>query len=374
MVERRGKRVVCIGGGTGLATLLRGIKGFVGQEQTGKRFLDLDSLTAVVTMADDGGATARLIDQFGVLPPGDIRACLVALSEEEGLINQLFMHRMAGHGELAGQIFGNLLLTALVQMNQGNLLAAIQDASRVLRANGTILPATIEYVVLAARLADKTIVRGEESLAPKPNRSPIEEVFFIHRNGGDESTEPYTPPALPEAIEAIRTADAIILGPGGLYTSIIPVLLVRELAEAIAQTRAQKVFIANVMTQPGKTDSLSVADHISILRKYGNFSIDHVLVNNHVISPEILTRYQEEGQTQVLLSEHDMQISARINFAGANSLSLVEGAILHLADVISEVPETSVEGAVGAVSQKMVLRHNPVKLAAALEELLASSW
>jgi uncharacterized cofD-like protein len=372
MPERRGKRIVCIGGGTGLATLLRGIKGFVGKVQDGKRYLDLDSLTAVVTMADDGGTTAHLIDQFGVLPPGDIRACLVALSEEEGLINQLFTHRIEGHGDLAGQIFGNLLLTALVQMNNGNLIAAIQDASRVLRAKGTILPATTEYVILAARLADGTYLKGESSLAPSPNRSPIAEVFFAQRNGNG-APEKYTPRALPEAVEAIRAADAIILGPGGLYTSIVPVLLISELADAISHTHAQRVFIANVMTQPGKTDSFSVADHIAELRKYGGFNIDHVLVNNRVISPEILARYKEEGQTQVLLSEEDADISARISFSGRGTMSLVEGAILHLADVIEEVPETSVNKDVAEISQKTVLRHNPAKLAAALEELLSST-
>lgn len=377
----KGLKLVTIGGGTGLEALLRGIKVYVGEK--GSQVMDLSSLTAVVTVADDGGMSGRLIDAFGIIPPGDIRSSLAALSDEEDLISKLFRYRLEGGGELGGHSFGNLFLTALIQMNQGHFLKAIQDASKVLRVEGTILPATLDRVILAAELEDNTFVMGEPDIS-KFHESPIRRIFFAKRSESIPSTadrskvtqapKPYDPRPLPEVVEAIESADAIVLGPGGLYTSVLPVLLVKGISGAIRNSHARKIYVANAMSQAGRTDDYSVSDHIRKIMDYGEFQLDYVLVNNKRISDRMKASYREEGATQVFFDQDTADISSRIRFGESDTVTLVEGTIIHEADLISEVEQKSIRKENGGqvVESKLVLRHDPKKLAKALMDILSA--
>jgi uncharacterized cofD-like protein len=367
-------RLVAIGGGTGLATLLRGIKSHVrradGDDEATQ--LDLSSFTAVVTVSDDAGETGKLIDAFGVLPPGDIRQCLAALADEEILLTKLFLHKFSGHGAFAGQSFGNLFLTALVQMNNNQYLNAIKDASRVLRVEGTILPSTPDHVRLCAVMSDGRTLVGEDALARHAG-GKIERVYLAARRDGDGPTPPPEVAAqpMPGVVEAIAEADVVILGPGGLYTSIIPNLLVPALAEAVRSSGCRTIYIANVMTQPGKTDGFGLADHIRELKRYGGFPVDYVLVNHRAVSPAVLAKYEQEEQRQILFDPSEMEDLSAVRFGGREFL-VVEGSIIHPADVIAEVEEQVIrqEDGGGDVEVKTVLRHDPGKLTQALIDVL----
>jgi uncharacterized cofD-like protein len=270
---RRGPRLVAIGGGTGLASLLRGLK------------VHSDHITAIVAMTDDGGSSGRLRTELGVLPPGDVRNCLLALAGEEKLMADLFAYRFETGG-LEGHSFGNLFLTALSELT-GDMEQAIQAASRVLAVRGQVLPATLDALTLAARLEDGTEVRGESAISA--SKAPIRQVWC----------EPHDPAALPEALRAIREADAIILGPGSLYTSIVPNLLIPEILSEIRRSAAPRIYICNVMTQTGETDGYSVADHVAALQRVGGRDLfDWVLVNDEL--PQVLLdAYRAKGQMPV---------------------------------------------------------------------------
>ncbi len=372
-------RLVALGGGTGLATLLRGIKGYVRRHDEDEEApLDLSSLTAVVTVSDDAGATGKLIDEFGILPPGDIRGCLTALADEEELLAKLFLHKFVGGGAFAEQSFGNLLLTALIQMNDNNYLNAIKDASRVLRVEGTILPATLDHVRLCAEMDDGRVLVGEDELNSNGG-GRIRRVFLAHReNGGDgggAKAEEFECRPMPGVVEAVLESDVVILGPGGLYTSIIPNLLVRGIPAAVKQAACRTIYIANVMTQPGKTDGYSLSEHIREVKKYGGFPIDYVLVNSREVSREVLEKYEREGARQLLFDRRDAEDVSTIDFGGGREFQVVEGSIIHAADVIAEVEERSIrrEDGAGDVQTKTVLRHDPTKLAAALIEVLEAT-
>jgi uncharacterized cofD-like protein len=247
----RGPRVVVIGGGTGLANLLRGLKSFT------------NNITAIVTVGDDGGSSGRLREELGVLPPGDIRNCIAALADEEQLVTSLFSYRFAKGKGLEGHSFGNLFLTALCSLTGGDMLEAVKVASRVLNSCGQVLPSTLSNLILVAELSDGRIVRGESSITAA---------------GGSVSrvyTEPAQVPATPEVLAAIATAEILILGPGSLYTSIIPNLLVSGISEAIAHSSASKIYICNVMTQPGETTSYSVGDHIEAIIQHARLATRH---------------------------------------------------------------------------------------------------
>jgi uncharacterized cofD-like protein len=367
-------RLVAVGGGTGLATLLRGIKGYVRRHDEDEEApLDLSSFTAIVTVSDDAGATGKLIDEFGILPPGDIRACLAALADEEVLLSKLFLHKFVGGGAFGGQSFGNLFLTALIQMNDGDYLNAIKDASRVLRAEGTILPATLERVRLCAEIEGGRVLVGEDEL--NRNGGRINRVYLARRENGDGPPEEVACEPMPGAVEAIQDADVVILGPGGLYTSIIPNLLVKGISESIKQANCRTIYIANVMTQPGKTDGYSLSDHIREIKKYGGFPVDYVLVNDREVSPAVLAMYEQEGATQILFDPEESDEVSAVSFGGGRELLVVEGCIIHTADVIAEVKEQSIrqEAGAGDVETKTVLRHDPAKLTAALIEVLKAT-
>jgi uncharacterized cofD-like protein len=368
-------RIVAIGGGTGLATLLRGLREYV--DRNGEGTIDLGSLTTIVTVTDDAGATGKLIDEFGILPPGDIRECLAALADEETLITRLFLHKFESEGVLSGHSFGNLFLTALIQMNDNNYIQAIRDASRVLRVDGNILPSTLEHVILCAELENGTVLAGEDQINNRSDKSPIKKVFVSKRpdNGGPDNPIEIKPAALPIALEAVVRADIVILGPGGLYTSIIPNLLVAGVSEAVRRSNARTVYIANVMTQAGKTNDYNLSDHIRILRDYADFPIDYVLANNRPISPEILEKYREAGAEPIIYNEGESAEFSTVDFGDGKEVVVVEGSILCLSDIVEEVHEETIQadGTDVAVETKLVLRHAPGKLAEALIDVIEAA-
>ncbi len=270
----QGYKIVAIGGGTGLSTLLRGLK----RRTT--------NLTAVVTVSDDGGSSGRLQKELGVLPPGDVRNCLVALADDEALVTDLFRYRFEEGEGLTGHSFGNLFLAAMSGIT-GNFDKAIKESSRVLNIVGRVLPATLSIVRLCAELDDGTIVEGESNI-PKANRA-IRRVFF----------DPNLVEPLDEVLEAIRDADAIVLGPGSLFTSILPNFLIDRITTEVARATAVKIYVCNVMTQPGETDTMTAADHVEALFENAGARVcDYVIVNDQA-PQKLLGAYAEEHQIPV---------------------------------------------------------------------------
>ena len=279
-----GQKLVAIGGGTGLSTLLAGLKRLVGKTEED---LWIESLSAIVTVSDDGGSSGRLRDELQMLPPGDIRNCMIALSEDSGLLSRLFRYRFRGDGELGGHSFGNLFLAALTEVT-GDFTKAIQLSSEVLASKGHIFPATISDIRLAAELEDGTVVRGETQISA--SKVPIRRLRL----------EPEQCLPLPQALKAIRAADIITVGPGSLYTSILPNLLVAQVARVIGQSRATKIFVNNLMTQPGETDGYSAREHLETIKKYApEIHFDFVVVNNRRINSEQAERYAAERAYQI---------------------------------------------------------------------------
>ncbi len=273
--RQRGLSIVVLGGGTGLATLLRGLKHYS------------SNLTAVVTVFDDGGSSGRLRRELGILPPGDIRDCLVALAEAEPLMTQLFEYRFRG-GALDGHAFGNLFIASLTGVT-GDLEQAVKETSKVLNIRGRVLPTTAHDVVLVAELDDGRVVEGESSITAARGR--------IRR----VSLRPADTPPLPEVLEAIAEADLILLGPGSLYTSVIPNLLVRGMADALREANAPCVYICNVMTQPGETDGYTAADHVRAIHAHTEPALfSYVIVNTQAPqSRGLLERYAGQGSRPV---------------------------------------------------------------------------
>jgi uncharacterized cofD-like protein len=281
-------KLVAIGGGTGLSTLLGGLKRFVGELDDG---LWLDSLSAIVTVSDDGGSSGRLRDELQMLPPGDIRNCMIALSEDSTLLSRLFRYRFRGSGDLAGHSFGNLFLAALADVT-GDFVEAVRLSSEVLASKGHIFPATINDVRLVAELEDGRVVHGETQITAA--RSPIRHLRL----------EPEQCLPLPDALAAITAADVITVGPGSLYTSIVPNLLVASVADAIGKASAIKIFIANLMTQPGETEGYDVRRHLEAVTKYApQIHFDYVVVNNRRISSDQAELYRADGAYQVGLED-----------------------------------------------------------------------
>lgn len=314
--RNRGPKMVVLGGGTGLSTLLRGLKRYS------------SNITAVVTVADDGGSSGRLRREIGVLPPGDIRNCLTALADEERLLTELFQYRFEAGDGLTGHSFGNLFITALSAVSGGDMIQAISATSKVLAIRGRVLPATLADVTLWAELSDGRWVVGESKIAKAKGH--------IIRIGCD----PPQPPAVKEVIEAITAADFIILGPGSLYTSVIPNLLVPAIVEAIAKNSAPHIYVCNIMTEPGETTNYTVGDHVMALDKVaGSRLFDAVLVQKHPPSEQTLKRYQQVGAEPVKLDPE------KLAFLGCRAV---------LANVMSENVETG------------LIRHNPERLAAML--------
>jgi uncharacterized cofD-like protein len=283
----RSVRVVALGGGTGLSMVLRGLKEYVAsskKEQVGRPISDL---AAIVTVTDDGGSSGRLRREYRVLPPGDIRNCMVALSKDEHLLGKLFQYRFPAGRGLAGHSFGNLFLTALTNVT-GDFPEAVRVSARVLAIRGRIFPSTAQNVTLEAELEDGKTVHGETNISR--SRKPIREVRLVPRR-----VQP-----LPEVLEAIASADLILVGPGSLYTSIIPNLLIQKVAQAIKRSRATCVYIANLMTQPGETQHYSVADHIRAIYEHTRKDLfDFVVINRSRVPSSLLRRYRAQSAEPV---------------------------------------------------------------------------
>lgn len=272
-------RIVALGGGTGLSTVLRGLKEFVAKRKKDRLRHPIADLAAVVTVTDDGGSSGRLRREYRVLPPGDIRNCMVALSKDELLLGRLFQYRFPAGRGLAGHSFGNLFLTALTNVT-GDFPEAVRVSAQVLAIRGRIFPSTAQNVTLKAELEGGKIVGGETNISRSRRR--IRRVLLVPRR-----VHP-----VPEVIEAIQAADLILIGPGSLYTSIIPNLLVHGVVKAIVESRATCIYIANLMTQPGETQHYSVADHVRAIYEHTRKGLfDFVVINRTPASARLLRRY-----------------------------------------------------------------------------------
>lgn len=312
---------VAIGGGNGLSTLLSGLKLFVDAPPNSS--FSINKLSAIVAVSDDGGSSGRLRDEFQMPPPGDIRNCMVALSEDSHLLSKLFQYRFSGTGDLSGHSFGNLFLAALSEIT-GDFTEAVKISSGILASKGQIYPATVSDVRIAAKLRDGSTVRGETKISKVG--SEIERLYL----------EPENCQPLPEAMKAIRYADLITVGPGSLYTSLLPPLLVNGVAEAIAASPAVKILICNLMTQPGETDGLTARRHLEIIREYTpQLGFDYIVVNRQPISKTQAERYIHEGAEQ-------------IGVHGSISGDKIEGAEIIYEDLLDE---------------GVKVRHDPEKLA-----------
>jgi uncharacterized cofD-like protein len=308
-------RIVSIGGGTGLSTLLRGLKKFRAH------------LSVIVTVTDDGGSSGRLREELGVLPPGDIRNCMIALSEDERLMSRLFRFRFNSDGGLHNHSFGNLFLTAMAGVT-GDFAEAVRLTSEVLAIKGVIYPSTNSNVQLRAELVDGTWAEGETRITASRQR-----IRRVH-------LEPANAHPLPDALEAILAADLITIGPGSLYTSLIPNMLVQDVIHAVRASRAMKIYIQNIMSQPGETDDYSAADHVEVLAEHcGGILFPDVLVNNAAPSSEILKKYGAEHSALVRIDRERL---------ASLGLTLVERDLL-------------------AEDQK--IRHDPDRLAQAVFEM-----
>lgn len=291
-MQQSGLKVVAIGGGTGLSTLLRGLKAYV--EADGP--WTLDQLAAIVTVTDEGGSSGILRKELSMLPPGDIRNCIVALAEEEQLLSRLFNYRFTSESNFKGHSLGNLLLAALTDIT-GGFDAAILAASEVLAIRGRIFPSTLADVRVRAVCEDGTVLEGETAIAGDhfEGSPPPDHPRIVRLELDPPEVEP-----VPEAVEALEEADLIVIGPGSLYTSILPNLLIPRLGEAIRHARALRVYVCNVMTQPGETDGYSAQDHLRALLDHAGMLADVMIMNGSRPSQSLLRTYQARKQHPVL--------------------------------------------------------------------------
>ncbi len=276
----KGPKIAVIGGGTGLSVLLRGLKDYT------------SNMTAIVAVADDGGSSGRLRQEFDVIPPGDLRNCLVALADAEPLMRDLFQYRFSKGSGLDGHNFGNLFITALSEVT-GDFERAIKESSRVLAIRGKVIPSTLSKVRLEAEYDDGSTSFGESNITATTTRGPIKRIWL----------NPAHCRASTEAIEAIAEAEAIVLGPGSLYTSIVPNLLLKDIRDAVNRSLALKIYACNVMTQFGETGQYTAADHVNVLLTHGGLAkVDYCIVNTAEIPASILERYKQEQAYPVLMN------------------------------------------------------------------------
>jgi uncharacterized cofD-like protein len=310
----RGPKIVVVGGGTGLSALLRGLKDYS------------SNITAIVTVADDGGSSGRLRREIGVLPPGDIRNCIAALADEEELLTELFQYRFEAGAGLIGHSFGNLFLTAMSEIT-GDLEQAVAASSKVLAISGKVLPSTLSDVSLWAEMEDGRLIEGESNIPQAGGR--IKTIGCM----------PANPPALPAAVTAIQEADYIIIGPGSLYTSIIPNLLVPEIRDAIAKADVPRIYVCNIMTQPGETEGFSVGDHIREIDRIGKEKLfDAVLVHRKPPSLVSLQRYALENSHPVYLDRQEIaRLNRRIVMANVMEEDAIKGHVRHSSSQLARV-------------------------------------
>lgn len=311
--------IVALGGGTGLAQLLTGIKKYT------------DKITAVVTVTDDGGSSGELRKEFGILPPGDIRNCLVALADEEKLMSNLFQYRFRGDGRLGGHSFGNIFITAMTHLC-GSIVEGIEQASKVLAIKGKVLPVTLENLELAAKLFNGKIIYGESNITKQGKN--IKRIFFNPQR---------QPKPAPYVINSLKKADAIVLGPGSLFTSLIPNLLVKGVKHILKKLKIPKIYIANLMTEPQETSNFKLSDYVKAIENHiGFFPFNYLLVNNGKISKKMLKKYSKEESFPV---EVDLEKLKKYNIK------------IILNDFVEE---------------KDYIRHNPEKLAKAILKIVWS--
>ncbi|CAB1253467.1 uridine diphosphate-N-acetylglucosamine-binding protein YvcK [Clostridium sp. MT-14] len=311
----KGPKIVAIGGGTGLSTMLRGLKYYT------------SNITAIVTVADDGGGSGDLREDLGMLPPGDIRNCILSLADTEPLMEDLLQYRFKD-GRLKNQSFGNLFLAAMDGIS-ANFEEAVHKMSSVLAVTGKVMPVTLDNLVLKAKLKNGSVVEGESNIPREAveQNSSIDRIFI----------EPENARALREAVDAILDADAVILGPGSLYTSVIPNLLVKDIANAVRNTSAIRLYVSNIMTQPGETDGFSVEDHIrTIFNHIGSGIIDYVIVNVGKINRELEGKYKEEESHLVKINE-DAVDSLGVKVIEGDFISAKNGLIRHNSEKLASI-------------------------------------
>ncbi|RKY35801.1 MAG: hypothetical protein DRP80_01730 [Candidatus Omnitrophota bacterium] len=317
---KRGPKIVAIGGGHGLSTLLSGLKEYTA------------NIIAIVTVADSGGSSGRLRQEFDILPPGDIRNCLVSLADSPSLMGELFQYRFKEDSELKGHNFGNLFITAMTQLT-GDFKRAIEESSRVLAIRGRVLPSTLNKVSLIAEYEDGSLTEGEAEIPKKKRR--IKKVYLKSLDAQRGIT-----PTL-EAIEAIKSAQVIVIGPGSLYTSILPNLVIKEIAQAVVESPGLKIYVCNVMSQPGETDGFTASEHIKALLEHTHPRIlNYCILNTKHPPPDLLKKYAQEGAYPVRV---DTPVIEKMGY------QVIEGDFLHATDFI---------------------RHDPTKLAKVIIELL----
>lgn len=308
----RGPKIVVIGGGHGLGTLLMGLK-----EHT-------TNLIAVVTVADSGGSTGRLREEFDVQAPGDIRNCIVSLADAPSLMGELFQFRFKEDSELKGHNFGNLFITAMTQLT-GDFKKAVEESSKVLAIRGKVIPSTLDKVTLVAEYIDGSIVAGEAQIPEK--EVAIKKVYLRHKH--QESSQDIK--ATLEAIEVIKSADIVVIGPGSLYTSILPNLVIKDISKALAESQAVKVYVCNVMTQHGETDNFCASDHLKVLLEHTNPKIvDYCILNNSIPEEEMLARYRQEKAFPI---KADSLVIKHMGYKP------VEGNIISAVDFVRHDPE-----------------------------------
>jgi uncharacterized cofD-like protein len=324
---KRGYKIVTIGGGTGLATMLRGLKKHT------------SNLSAIVTVSDDGGSSGRLQKELGVLPPGDIRNCLVALADDEALVTDLFRYRFTEGDGLTGHSFGNLFLAAMTGIT-GNFDDAIKVSSRVLNIKGRVLPATLAVAQLCAKLRNGTVVEGESNISK--SESPIDQVYL---------QPPYAQP-LEEVIAAIRDADAIVLGPGSLYTSILPNLLVQRIAKEIEIAKAVKIYVCNVMTQPGETVDYTASRHVEALFANAKARVCDIVIVNDELPRKLLDRYAGERQLPVVVDKGPLD---------RMGVQTVRAAVISETETVRHDPEKLAAVVIGVIDRQIAQRASYVK-------------
>ena len=304
---QRGPKIVAIGGGHGLSTLLMGLKEYT------------TNLWAIVTVADSGGSTGRLREEFDVLAPGDIRNCIVALADAPSLMRELFQFRFQEDSELKGHNFGNLFITAMTQLT-GDFKKAIEELSKVLAIRGKVLPSTLNKVNLVAEYEDGSQIEGEAKIPEK--KVPIKRVYLKPTHS--ESQEEIQPTL--EAIEVIKNAEIIVIGPGSLFTSILPNLVIKEMTKAIVESSAIKVYICNVMTQHGETDNYRASDHLRVLTQQTHPKIvEYCILNNKIPNEDMLAKYKEEKAFPVTAD------SLEIRRMGYKAIA---GNVIHTTDFV----------------------------------------
>ncbi len=316
----KGPAITVVGGGHGLSVLLRGIK-----QAT-------SNVTAVVTVADDGGSSGRLREELGMIPPGDLRNCLVALADTEPLMEKLFQHRFEGDSQLSGHSFGNLFIAAMAQVT-GDVETALKESSKVLAVKGRVLPASKEFVRLDAIMEDGSVVCGESKI-PEAHKK-------IHR----VKLSPEHVEAVQSSLDALRDAEAIVLGPGSLYTSIMPNLLVEGIGDALCRSKAVKIYICNVMTQPGETDGYTASMHVkAILDHAGRNAVDYVIVNSTPVPEDLKKKYAEAGAYPVIVDEDVLK---------ALGVGVIKADLITAHDAIHHDPKKLAESVMQVVYETM---------------------